>query len=288
MGKLIRLKGVTFPGAPKLKQFDEIETFGSLFLLDVGSVVDLPNGGQSSPNVLRTLTSQLTSQTTNLDFTVKTKIANNANWRLERTGKKGIHGIIKQNTGNTQEISFVFSAPLAVRNWVLANPNRSYYVSIWTTVTKTAISNPAVQSPMHFCTNVGGGTNGLFNSGGGRFNDAGGNRLDNLLVPNIDDTVGPAPLTRFNAARYSGIVNNGQTLDTSNQIEIGVGAFGPWGYFNHEKGASRILYRAYMEDLTASGRSFAEVSALDKALYDEAFGVGGRFANDTYTDPNTI
>lgn len=55
------------------------------------------------------------------------------------------------------------------------------------------------------------------------------------------------------------------------------------------KAASRVLYRWYLEDLTVSGRTYAEVLAADYALYQQAFGVGGRYYGDTLpTDPSTI
>jgi hypothetical protein len=43
------------------------------------------------------------------------------------------------------------------------------------------------------------------------------------------------------------------------------------------------LYRLYIENLTVSGRTWAEVDAIDYALYQAAFGAGGRFADDTFT-----
>jgi hypothetical protein len=46
---------------------------------------------------------------------------------------------------------------------------------------------------------------------------------------------------------------------------------------------SFILYRFYLEDLTVSGRSYAEVDAIDYALWQTDFGAGGRFAGDTFT-----
>ncbi|MDQ0731137.1 hypothetical protein QFZ57_001931 [Arthrobacter sp. B1I2] len=37
-----------------------------------------------------------------------------------------------------------------------------------------------------------------------------------------------------------------------------------------------------------SGRSYAQLEALDAALYAEAFGVGGRYYGDSFTDPAKI
>jgi hypothetical protein len=288
MGKLIRLKGVNFIGAPKLKQFDELETNGSLMLLDMTSMSGMPNNGASIPNLLRDYTQTITGQTSGLDFTMRTRSPDNANWKAERTGKGGLHGIIKQNTGNTTEYTVEMRGPIAVRDYILANPNHNFYVSMWSTVTRPAISNPAVQSNFHFSTDVSGGTNGLFNMAAGKFNTVGGNLINDSAVPSTYDGDTPNGTNKYNSAQYSGVVNVGQQLNSNHHISIGVGAFGPWGYFNTDKGASKIIYRVYMEDLTVSGRTFAQVNAIDKALYDIAFGVGGKFYNDTYTDPATI
>ncbi|WP_171495393.1 hypothetical protein, partial [Acinetobacter soli] len=51
---------------------------------------------------------------------------------------------------------------------------------------------------------------------------------------------------------------------------------------------SLIIYRIYIEDLNASGRTFAEVKAIDDAEFEKAFAVGGRFYGDTWSDPATI
>jgi len=63
-----------------------------------------------------------------------------------------------------------------------------------------------------------------------------------------------------------------------------------WGRFRGLQGGyfSWIFYRAYMEDLTVSGRTYAQVDAEDLALFTEQFAVGGRYHNDTFTNPTTI
>jgi len=55
------------------------------------------------------------------------------------------------------------------------------------------------------------------------------------------------------------------------------------------KSGSFILYRYYIEDLTVSGRSHAQVEALLEQWYaDEVLTAGGRYYGDTFTDPATI
>lgn len=46
---------------------------------------------------------------------------------------------------------------------------------------------------------------------------------------------------------------------------------------------SYILYRMYLEDLTVSGRTYAQVDAIDYAMWQTAFSAGGKFYGDTFT-----
>ncbi len=52
-------------------------------------------------------------------------------------------------------------------------------------------------------------------------------------------------------------------------------------------GTAFVFYSAYMENLTVSGRSWAEVHALRQAQKASAFAEGGRYYGDTWTDPAT-
>ena len=52
---------------------------------------------------------------------------------------------------------------------------------------------------------------------------------------------------------------------------------------------SRAVYRMYIEDLTVSGRTYAQVDAIDYAQFTkDVLTVGGRYYGDTYTDPTTL
>lgn len=48
---------------------------------------------------------------------------------------------------------------------------------------------------------------------------------------------------------------------------------------------SFALYRLYIEDMTVSGRDYAEVEAIDLAAYTREFAAGGKFYGDTFTTP---
>lgn len=73
-------------------------------------------------------------------------------------------------------------------------------------------------------------------------------------------------------------------MDAGQLSEFGTTGTGAKG--NH---GSYIFYRSYLEDLTVSGRTFQQVSAIDSAMYNrEVLSAGGRYYGDTFTDPAII
>ena len=58
----------------------------------------------------------------------------------------------------------------------------------------------------------------------------------------------------------------------------------PWGGYN-QPGPSLVLERAYIVDLTVSGRSYAEMDALDLAQHAAAHAADGIWDGDTFTNP---
>lgn len=54
-------------------------------------------------------------------------------------------------------------------------------------------------------------------------------------------------------------------------------------------GASKLFYRAFLEDLTVSGRSETEIRDIDYAWFNaDVLSAGGRYYGDTYTAPSTL
>lgn len=51
---------------------------------------------------------------------------------------------------------------------------------------------------------------------------------------------------------------------------------------------SYVLYRVYIEDLSLSGRTYEQVKSIDDAEHAKAFGIGGRFHGDTWSNPATL
>ncbi|MDV8070780.1 hypothetical protein R4P64_30085 [Rhodococcus sp. IEGM 1366] len=65
------------------------------------------------------------------------------------------------------------------------------------------------------------------------------------------------------------------------------------GHYNTDaaivnKDASWILYSLWLENLTVSGRTYAQCAAQDLALFNAKVGVGGRYNGDTHTAVSTL
>lgn len=295
MGRILKLSGVALTDntAPRIKYRDKIESAGSLYLFDgnhsYGQFSGLPNPGEEIPNVLANFAAEVVgANEADLHHVVNVSHTDDSSFKKERTAKGGIHGILTQAGGQTANRHFLIRADYAIRDYILANLANHYYISFWQTVTRPALETTAPQSPFHFVNGSSSTSNYLFHNTWGTPSPSEGSAvyLGRRVSPDYDDYNTPVDTPRFAAVGVSGPTGNPPT-DTNN-IELGVGTFGAWGGFNFNEGASRILYRAYIEDLTVSGRTYAEVEAIDYALFQEAFAEGGKFYGDTYTDPATL
>lgn len=292
MGQKLSISDVTFTDTtlPILRD-DLMLSSGSLFLWDpghsLGTFTGIPIGGASMPNVAwKECASVLGSGTqSSLSATVAVNSGTAANqFFLERTPKGGIHGIVSQ-VGQTGANQFILSAPAAVNTYVRTNKAHSFFWSAWWKVTRNTIGtgNAAPQSLMEFADNTSAyimyTSNGQFNGPGAPNGSVIGSRSP--ANPETTIALGSACLVNGGTTGYNGA---GPTAN----FEFGVGNYGAWTGFNQNKSPSRILYRCYFEDLTVSGRTYAQCDAIDNAMFTAAFASGGKFFGDTYTAVSTL
>jgi hypothetical protein len=295
MGKILRLNGVSLTDstAPKILERDLIESEGSLFLYDgahsFGSFAGVWPSNAPVPNVLSNKASLLLGVDQSLlNFVASPYAPVAGKFFVERTPKGGFHGIITQGGSQVAQHASALYAPSAIRLHVKNNPTRSFYASLWSTVTRTGIAGAAGQSSFHMAQNT---TNLAFHFqtgvGSAPFNGS-AQSLGIFNAPSTPANDFSASATPFNRFASLGWDEQTGTGPGDTNIEFGVGTFGAWSSLNYNKGPSRIIYRAYLEDLTASGRTFAQVRDIDYALYQAAFAPGGKFHGDTYTNPSTL
>lgn len=205
---------------------------------------------------------------------------------MERSGKGGLHGIVTQtNMVGTATVVRLIAADL-IKEYLLGNWTNSYYFSMWHRPTRradnTSLGANASSPKFEITANVAPTTNylGYYNSNGGYFPQAGA-AIGRADLPGIDTLA-----NTFMAGASAGFTGTPPTTLGAVTADVGWGLLvgyqsAPW----LNKAGSHILYRFYMEDLTVSGRTYAQVQAQDYALFQAAFGAGGRYAGDTFTAP---
>lgn len=297
MSNIIKLTGVSLTGAPpKIIVKDPVESSGSLFLYDASYEVGkpVPANGATVANALEDLAvSNLGSWITPgevLNATIR-RTPDLANiWKVERTSKGGLYGLITQNGGQTKDEYLIMDLPKQVRDYIYNNRStNTFYFSAWWYVVRPMLSdeNWAPQSVMHYTGDGNATANYLFFMSMGAPSPFSGSTLKGKAnYPGINEQQ-VSNLTRMRASiAVQGGVGTGP--NSTNAIEYGMGAFSAWGSFNRNKAPSRILYRCYVEDLTLSGRTYNEVEAIDHREYERAFAPGGKFAQDEYPAPSTM
>jgi len=276
---------------------DGIMSKGSLYLMDLSHSLGYDNGvtapinGTLIPNIAwEAATDIIGSGDRNSLSSLMNSSINGTTGKLEVTGKKGLHSIFSQ-TAHLSQHFIKIPVPLAIRTQMYSNPSHRYYFSTWRRRTRAVVtSNPSNYAHVGLgFTNTSNyflldywHSDLYFNPASPATQNKGqrgmiaGNALETFIKNNaFEGSVGSPTVTTSDLNWYFFANGSG-----------GIASFNANDAVN--KAPSMILYRTYLEDLTISGRTYAEVDALDKVMYDAAFAVGGKFHGDTFTAPATI
>lgn len=289
---IIQKLDVSFIGeglnAPKLTKIDRIESAGSLLLIDPTHPYQQWAGGVpvvntvAIPNILASKFTELTGNSSGVDSGLYTG-SGTVNIKNERTTKGGLHTYLKPSLVTNTDFAYV-STPTAVLTYINAHKDHAYYFSLWqrTSMATSYPDGPYNPTFLSFANNTSAGNYLMaFNT----YRPWGSNLLgSNFVNPSAEGYhlfAAGAPANSFNT-----------DLTAVRALPWMVGWVGPWngsGSANSSsKLPSQILYRSYIEDLTVSGRTYAEVFAIDQALYTkEVLTTGGRYYGDTFTNPTT-
>lgn len=312
MGLKIKAAGTSFPTSrPIIKKYDPLETAGSLVLFDVANPAqDFTLAAENSDetevvNLMAERASAVTGSASSLcnitqdrksEQTGGSDIASSL--EIEITPKGGIHVMYPQSLGLTslEDYFTLLSTPSsAIQNYIdsvsgAASGNNEIYISTWQRCTRGAIGTYVRPWIAYGDTN-----DYLFIWQGNLPYPRPTSITDYYRSPNWDFKANPnvgQPLYADFMVDSQWTVGDGDGEDQNIYWAItGHGPFanseGGWVNGAQNIAESRIIYRIYVEDLTISGRTYAEVSALDRALFTEAFSVGGVFYGDTWSDPVT-
>lgn len=284
MGRKLIITGtkLTNLSAPRIAEIDKIESPGSLMLIDPTHPhnpwpAGLPSAnGATLPNVLGKFATALAGPGTDVTQ-VAIKGWTGGEGLLERTAKGGIHGIISPTVATTAT-NFNLSLTDAAEAYVLANPTHKFYISTWRRDTK--LDSPAGTTVQwYFTHSIGAGGNYL-NYG----------RTDTIIggtVRSTSRTLAPV-ISSGTWDKWTGGAPTQVNQLSTVMFPFGQNSFAYDSTIVRRSGA-RVYYRAYVEDLTVSGRTAEQVDAIDYALFSkEVLTPGGRYYGDTFTDPVTI
>jgi len=291
MGTRINLPETFTATTGKLLRNDEIiPASGALMLLDVGhSLGGLGTAGVPAdlaviPNVAWDQAAAMIGSGTSTTLGAVFNRADGTNFNLERTGKGGIHGYLSGNVATG--VGLGIELPSLIRTYLASNLTSDFYISAWDRVTR--IASLATVWPRWEGIqrqNAAATSNYL-----GFFDSATG---DGALPPTGAAARLGARVTARNSLgnTYRSVGVDGWTGTapaSASDVDPTVvmwGALSAYaGFFNGTTAPpSYIFYRLYIENLTVSGRTWAQVDAIDYAMWQRDFGVGGRFAGDTFT-----
>ncbi|MFG1206994.1 hypothetical protein [Xanthobacter flavus] len=280
---------------------------GTLFLFDAAHSQSgltagvVPTSG-TFPNIARdTAAAALNKSASLLDWTVDyARTAGDASFKVERTAKGGIHAVSSQ-VGQISAVGdyWRITPLLDLRQGLLdAVPGSALFAINWYIITRLGISsgNAAMQSMMHIVNGASSTGNALYFTRFDRFSSINGDGGGFMRGPTAN---GPANTPAYTYVAASAWTNAKPASPASAFITPAVlGRDTAWSGFNVNKAPSLILYRSKIEDLSktkrannGAGGTFAEEAAaalaIEQGLFTAAFGAGGKFNGDTWSDPAT-
>jgi len=297
MGKRLIIPGVNTFAGPKIYA-DPILSSGSLLLWDPTHPAGGDAGGVVNGTILSNIAADIAAEILGITESearptiINTAGANSVQAVKQRSGKGGLAGIYSkaQPVGDTSGNNNLGVRAQYLRNYMFSNRlTNSFFVSVWVRSLRSGRrgSQNAPQALMYFSASVGATTNFLYVPSGG--NSPGANNLGQRNVgassyQSLWDVDAPRIL---NVAMSR--ANGWETGDVKGSLypTFTTGSVDAWGGSN-QPGPSGVIERAYIEDLTVSGRTYAEVDAIDFALFTAAHASGGAWFGDTYPNPSIL
>lgn len=290
MTTILRLStAITNPQAPTLVSHDNIESEGSLFLWDAGKqrYNSIPSANDALPNLLFDF-----PLASDKSFSIYkgNSVSTDDYVQMQLSSKGGLHLIAAQNYPGEIENNACWGVMANdilisyLANKIMNNPN--LYISFWTQGTRVS-RNLLGKFAVMAVNTKGNAANSSFvlHSKNENASVSSNSESESKLAAASRDSAFLAP-NHYNM-NIKGYLGDGVNDDSV--LYIGNGIYGAWySGFSLNESPSYILYRVYIEDLAVSGRTYAEVKAIDDAEFNKAFAPGGRFYNDTWSDPTSV
>lgn len=288
MSTFIKIAGVTPPSSrPRVDTLDPLlPVRGALVLIDPTHPASpwapgTPGANTQVPNIAASQLAEIRGAMLGGD-SLSARYVKGSAWDdkvhgvVTRTARGGIHGKPSQTAAYQAGAFRSIELPQAALAHVVANQEHSYYFSQWSYISKPEGAGYPVQGFI------------------GHNHSAAGPRVISWQSSSQPTTGAPeylghwndSPATTGDKFRYLAVskVSGTGALTLSDTL----GRFG-WGRLSPsltnpevtQGFPSYVIYRQYFEDLTISGRTHAEVAAIDRDLHiREVLTAGGRYFGD--------
>jgi len=299
VGLHIPIPDATFTGsdAPTLPAFDPVapdDGVGALLLIEanhpLGGNFTVPTNGAAITNLFRDTAADLLGvAASTLDPIQAVGNMTSTFGKVELTTLGGIHAIQSTTQGTTTSSGYQIRFPRNIVDYMKANLTHAFYVSVWNMPTKLISPAPGTSLltsmvfPYGAMYSIGLGNPPNLQAGRpGSVTKVGGQN---------DSTRGTLNTPQCSVQAVICNCSDWETSDSTITVWQGMFEVGNFAPANRSgKNGARVLWRAYIEDLTVSGRSYADVVALDNAEFARQVTTeGGRYYGDTVvTDPATF
>lgn len=274
MGYALRIPNVKF-GIDN----SDILTRGSLLLVEPGSVSQpwsgVPANGSSVPNLAADRAAEIVSGGVATVGFERTMLASEG--LVERSAKGGLHVAERWGSGVSNHV-VALNMISNLRSYLDANQGHNLYLATWGKFTREP--DPSLAQVLHSSVSGASGTRlGLGKlPSTGALTGAPGSTDPRRLGFRADVSGGAA----YQAIAAQGVPSSGWAIPHAAPVL----RLGPVGSAQVNKSAGYLLWWLYLEDLTESGRTFAQVDALVHSYYDQqVLATTGRYYGDTYTAP---
>lgn len=290
-----QIPGRSTAGGMPILGFDANQLMlGSLLYIEPArdAFTRVPTVGDKITNFARGSFSELTGDSMDNADALVTVDQSHGYTARELTGAGAIHGFFDNSEPSAGIGDYCFNIPQSIINYINANASHTFYADaiIRGTHAPAYHTDGNVSAWMVGVANTSAGTGtffGIRNQCDADLTDA-----DNhIIYPRVGwtDVLLSGRTVWTNALCHARMARSSKPSAFDATATGGVNWIGPSSPGGAlQGGQSFIFYSMYIEDCTVSGRSHSEVEAWRAAQYAADFAPGGRYGEDTYTNPATV
>jgi hypothetical protein len=294
MPAVLRIPGTTISGVPVPVASPLLADVaaGPLIMFEPGNpfqpLVGVPANGAHLPNLAGELAqATIGAAPGNLVAASTAHEAGSTRALIERSALGGLHMMNSQAHQDATFENFQVALPAAIEAFLAAHTDHDLYVSVWWRETRACAAG---YNGVNHLAGIRKGATSWITSSGDRWLSIGSQSNNLHQTPATGTLLGRGSDRSGAVGSYLMWIGGGVAASPSTPFD----PTGPLVLLGAAVAAqvnklpSQLLYRVYVEDLTVSGRSTADVITIDQADYTaQCKTVGGRYYGDTWTDPAT-